>query len=484
MDLVRQVHEFFADYYAVTPSLFTCNVFDNVGMYEGKESWRARQRLSWSYTVDYLVSVLLSQRKNPIIRYQKKSAPCSLLAGELNSIVRSERELFNFGSAGNDSLLLILDRRDDPITPLLQNWTYHALVHENFQIKNNRVNMKSVPNIQKDLNEIVLSVHQDKFFREAMFLNYGELGSKVKQLAIEYQEKTKSTVKIDTIEDMKRFMDKYPEFKEFASNATKHIAIVSEIFRRTNSNALLKVSEVAQNLACTEDHSDATKSVTDLLNNPKVSFEHKLRVVMLYALRYETERNNKIALFKQTLRGLAGNDSESNRIRAVDEVLRISGDKSRGLTLYDNKGLMSAIADSFAAVAEVVGLKGMENVYTKHKPLFVQIVEQALKGRLDNAAFPAAGQQGNGKLDSVYVFVVGGATFAETYGMHSLSQANPNVKIFLGGSCIHNGKTYLDDLLGQGEGSKKDYNLEPLSIDISEQKDRSGTYSSPPGGDW
>lgn len=39
-------------------------------------------------------------------------------------------------------LLLITDRREDPVTPLLNQWTYSAMVHEIVGINNNRVDLK------------------------------------------------------------------------------------------------------------------------------------------------------------------------------------------------------------------------------------------------------------------------------------------------------------------------------------------------------
>ena len=39
----------------------------------------------------------------------------------------------------------IVDRRDDPVTPLLNQWTYQAMVHELIGIRNNRVDLSRVP---------------------------------------------------------------------------------------------------------------------------------------------------------------------------------------------------------------------------------------------------------------------------------------------------------------------------------------------------
>lgn len=51
-------------------------------------------------------------------------------------------------------LLLILDRRDDPVTPLLSQWTYQAMVHELLGLNDNRVVLKGAPGVRKDLEEV------------------------------------------------------------------------------------------------------------------------------------------------------------------------------------------------------------------------------------------------------------------------------------------------------------------------------------------
>lgn len=45
-------------------------------------------------------------------------------------------------------------------------WTYQAMVHELLGIHNNRVDMSAVPNVPKDLHEVVLSAEHDEFFAE------------------------------------------------------------------------------------------------------------------------------------------------------------------------------------------------------------------------------------------------------------------------------------------------------------------------------
>ena len=49
----------------------------------------------------------------------------------------------------------MLDRREDPLSPLLTKWTYQAMIHETLPggIKNNVVDMKQVKGVSKDMEE-------------------------------------------------------------------------------------------------------------------------------------------------------------------------------------------------------------------------------------------------------------------------------------------------------------------------------------------
>ena len=60
--------------------------------------------------------------------YQRGSEICERFAQALHHLTAiEEQELFDFGSRGEaPPVLLVLDRRDDPVTPLLSQWTYQV----------------------------------------------------------------------------------------------------------------------------------------------------------------------------------------------------------------------------------------------------------------------------------------------------------------------------------------------------------------------
>ena len=65
--------------------------------------------------------------------------------------MKSNEILFDFRPSQVPPLLLIIDRLNDPVTPLLSQWTYQAMVHELLGIQNGRVDLSLVPDIRPEL---------------------------------------------------------------------------------------------------------------------------------------------------------------------------------------------------------------------------------------------------------------------------------------------------------------------------------------------
>ena len=76
--------------------------------------------------------------------------------------------------------MLILDRREDPVTPLLSQWTFQAMVHQLIGINNNQVSLARVPGVKKDLQEIMLNASQDEFYAANIYANFGEISQTIK----------------------------------------------------------------------------------------------------------------------------------------------------------------------------------------------------------------------------------------------------------------------------------------------------------------
>ena len=82
------------------------------------------------------------------------------------------------------STLLILDRRDDPITPLLLNWSYLSMINEMFLLENNRLDLRSVEDIDPELREVTLSTIHDRFYANNMYSGFGDIAGNAKNYSV------------------------------------------------------------------------------------------------------------------------------------------------------------------------------------------------------------------------------------------------------------------------------------------------------------
>lgn len=189
------------------------------------------------------------------------------MCDELKTIIAREDALFE--GCKSDTLLIIVDRSQDPVTPLLNQWTYEAMVHELMGINNNRVFMENASgDAQKNL---VLSAQHDDFYAQNMYLNFGEIGQNIKTLMSEYQRKAQMHQQLESINDMKKFVDQYPQFKKISGTVTKHVQVVGEMSRIVAEQNLMQISEVEQTIVHNGEHAECLDAVKRLIQHPKTS---------------------------------------------------------------------------------------------------------------------------------------------------------------------------------------------------------------------
>ena len=301
-DLVKQVYEIYCDFYVVNPNLFSLNQPNTICLLKPMPSYQSIELTTFNRIVDGIFSVLMSLRKFPVIRYQRTSPICASIADKLHGKLREDPDLMSYftqrsttghkqtiDGVDQSTMLLLIDRREDPVTPLLHQWTYQAMLHELLGIEQNRVRLKRSEEVKDEMKNIPLSVEQDKFYEENIYQNFGELAINIQTYVDHYQQARQRTSKIESIEDMKKFIEGYPEFSQMAGNVSKHVTLTSELDNTIKGRSLLEVSEVEQDIACSENRSEHFRQVTEVLRNPNFNNLDKIKLVILYALRYEND---------------------------------------------------------------------------------------------------------------------------------------------------------------------------------------------------
>lgn len=445
--MVQAVHEVYADFYAMSGNLFHLNMGGSLSLSLPKARWSRSEDILFERTAAGLSALLLAFKIKPYVRHQRTAA-AQALAREISSIMASERELFTFKRPAATPMLLILDRQEDPVTPLLSQWTYQAMLHELVGINANRVSLGSAPGVKADKRELPVGPLVDDFFRENMYANYGDLGRAVNVLIEQYKSVRSVTENITSIEDMQRFVDHYPELRKHDNVTGKHMTLLSEMSRLVDANGLFEVSEAEQAVACSNAPSDHFASIQELMERSDVTQIDALRLVMLFALRYEASEQRRIDDLKAALvstKGLRAGD-----VALIDLVLKYGGISARDGDLFNNKSFLSRMTASVTA-----GFKGVENVFTQHQPLLKSTLDALTGGTLSKSMYPVAGADPpSGQLGPVVVFVVGGVTHEEAASVAQLnaklSATGGATRIILGGTAVHNSKSFMAELARLG----------------------------------
>ncbi|CAN1234859.1 Vacuolar protein sorting-associated protein 45 homolog [Linum perenne] len=381
-EVVQQVQEFYADFVALDPYHFSLNIPSN-HMYmlpavvdpSGLQNFCDR-------VVDGIAALFLALKRRPAIRYQRTSDAAKRIAQQSAKLMyQKESGLFDFRRGEVSPLLLILDRRDDPVTPLLTQWTYQAMVHELIGIQDNKVDLRGIGKSSKDQQEVVLSSEQDGFFKINMHENFGDIGMNIKRMVDDFQQVAKSNQNIQTIDDMAKFVENYPEYRKMHGNVSKHVTLVTEMSKIVEERKLMLVSQTEQELACNGGQVAAIEAVANLIKNESISDFDRLRLVMLYALRYEKESPVQLMQLFNKL----SSRSAKYKPGLVQFLLKQAGMDRRTGDLFGNRDFLN-IARNMAR-----GLKGVENVYTQHQPLLSQTMESIIKGRVRDVDYPFVG---------------------------------------------------------------------------------------------
>lgn len=293
----------------------------------------------------------------------------------------------------------------------------------------------------------MISQDQDPFFAKNMYFNFGDLGQNAKDYVEQFASKQASGQKLDSIEDMKRFVEEYPEFRRLSGNVTKHVTLVGELSRRVGTDNLLDVSELEQSLACNDNHSQDVKTLQTVIQNPAVPPNNKLRLVAIYALRYSGHANNNTPALMELL-SVTGNISR-HRINLIPKLLSYA----HSLQSVPQTGAIPELFQPSNIFSEARqrfnrGLRGVENVYTQHSPRLENTLQDLIKGRLNMNSYPfvEGGGQTRDKPQDIIVFMVGGATYEEAKMVAQVNASLPGVRVVLGGTGVHNSSSFLEEV--------------------------------------
>jgi len=177
---------------------------------------------------------------------------------------------------------------------------------------------------------------------------------------------------IESIADMKNFVENYPQFRAMSGTVSKHVSLVGELSRLVDVRDLLNCSEAEQEVACQANHSEIVGKIRALLSNHKVAIVDKMRLVLLYAVRYERHGSNQVTGFIEQLYQEGVPEDKRQLVAAITRYAG-AGSPGRQSDLFGQKGA-TGILNRFTG-----GLKGVENIYTQHNTQLATTLDMLAK---------------------------------------------------------------------------------------------------------
>lgn len=191
-------------------------------------------------TKNRLMSLLASLRVAPTVGYSTGSQKCQGLAQILSAEIDQFKTEFKSDLLPIESMIMIVDRDRDRMTPLRLPWTYQAMIYEHFNCVNGRVTYGGLAN-----KEISLSEEHDQYYKENLFSDFGKtIKESTKLLKEAAAESKEGHASLNTLKGMEYLADRLPEIKRKVNLAQRHFEVVETLSEIVKKHKLLDLTRV------------------------------------------------------------------------------------------------------------------------------------------------------------------------------------------------------------------------------------------------
>lgn len=456
-EVINQVAEVFQDYLIANDNLYTIALSNELGA--PKHSATIQESSS-------VVSVLLSLKKCPVIKYEASSLESKRLASEILYYINSNsnNNLFDDLNRNSDTppVLLILDRKSDPITPLVTPWTYQSMIHELIGVSRNVVNLESS-------EQLTLSETQDTFFQESMYLNYGDLTEKFQKYVDEYKKQTKQSsienLKTQDLTELKRILTRFPEFKKLSNNILKHLNIISEIDKQISKQNLWAIGELQQTILCDlENHQVIRTKMMEILSDATISTENKVKLLLIFVAK--NPNSNDLSGMLAKLNDPAFTPPTITQLSLIKNFGRYFGiTKSSAAPRQDDNNIGQIFNKNRIKIQQLFNTNNessghtpkTDNIFMQYVPklneLLTQLSAVHLPEQIPNKDIAvlvpdviSSRYLANAPAQEIIIYFKGGATYEEARLVHELAAVNPKVNYIIGGDGVLNSHQWLDKM--------------------------------------
>jgi len=243
-----------------------------------------------------LVTVCATLNEYPHVRFPAKNKLCRNLANvfqqKMNEFVGANSEWWYNGDGLHPnterSTILILDRKDDCLSPLIHEFTYEAMVNDLLPIDDDRITYDSVnAGTAKEGSEEAttkmdaLLNDNDEVWVELRGKHIADviqvLSTRIREIVDSstgsaLNNSAKGSGKALSINQMAKALKALPEYRQIMSKLSQHMQIAHQCMNEFNKQGLLDLSDLEQTLATGKTDEGRTPKLKELLGQVVETF--------------------------------------------------------------------------------------------------------------------------------------------------------------------------------------------------------------------
>eukprot|EP00326_Haptolina_ericina_P017194 CAMPEP_0181195132 /NCGR_PEP_ID=MMETSP1096-20121128/14712_1 /TAXON_ID=156174 ORGANISM="Chrysochromulina ericina, Strain CCMP281" /NCGR_SAMPLE_ID=MMETSP1096 /ASSEMBLY_ACC=CAM_ASM_000453 /LENGTH=566 /DNA_ID=CAMNT_0023284691 /DNA_START=96 /DNA_END=1796 /DNA_ORIENTATION=+ len=416
-----------------------------------------------------IATLCASLGENPHIRHDNKQVATSVAAILQEKLDDMAGPGSSFPSRilpdSQRPTLLLLDRSFDPLTPLLHEFTYQAMTHDQLSVQDGRYVYSYVNNSNQTVTKEVLLNETDPLWKRTRHMHLADLTTLLHKEYKDFIRANKDTanLKKGSDQDLKSLsagIKGMPKFQEETARYSLHISITSELVRKYNEGSQEKIAMLEQDMATgeTKDKKPHKTALADLkallqLNDlpSPLSAEDKMRLLMIYVITQDGIKSEE----RRQLMSLA-NISPEDQLTILNLV-------NLGVTMM--QGTKKKVPKKGAHLAEAT------YDVSRYVPPLKRLLEDAFSSGLSTTDYPFTrqpsaspddvqvndGSRRQAKLAAstgstavvtsrrMIVFILGGATQSEARSIHEVTKSLGR-EIILGSTSMLTPSSYLTSL--------------------------------------
>ncbi|EAL65456.1 Sec1-like family protein [Dictyostelium discoideum AX4] len=418
-----------------------------------------------------LVSLCVSLNECPIIRFSRSHPVSAMIAGftqeKLDNVMRTVK---SFKPNDDRSTLLILDRTQDPLAPLIHEFSYQAMVYDLFDIENDKFSFDTVTNAGATLKKDVLLGETDYMWSGLRHQHIADVSTNLTTRLDEFLKTNQVSQygqHTGSLKEAGEVVRSLPQYQEMMGKYSVHINLADRASAKFPE--LEQLAYLEQDLATGEDaNGNSPKNVTGRLSNYLSDFSaekyNKIRLLMMYIISQDGIKEED----RRRLMEMAGiSQSEQNaftNLRYLGVTLMkgakgkkpISPPKNRksesGNVPYEVSRYVPVVKDIAENIINET-LPSTDFPFVKEEPIAratnAPVSKVSLKGKSKQPRWADPNVQVEETKYSgskLIIFVIGGMTFSEMRSIYELS-SHYKKNIYIGSTNILLPKKYIDQLL-------------------------------------